>query len=238
MIPKIVHISWINQEILKSEHPFAKNTVQKLIELSPQWDVQISNDEEIDEYLYSNIEKSDYDLLQNSHVVEKSDVWRLIKLYKEGGLYTDVDRLCNISIDSLITENAMCVLPTYLDSDFSQDFMCSAPENPIFLETYKLNIERRKAGYRSTYLLGPQTYMHGITKTLFGNIIDSNPGVEVFNQIRLELKKYPFISTYRENPPYSTVLYRTEKQQVNFDHEIMKRDFYKSSGIGHWTGEW
>jgi hypothetical protein len=209
-----------------------------MIELSPSWKFNLSTDKDIDDFLKSRLDKSDYSLIENCHVVEKSDIWRLMKLYEEGGLYTDIDRLCNTSLNEVVTPGVMCVLPTCLDNDFSQDFMCSSPGNPVFVETFNLIMKRRRAGHKNTYFLGPQTYMHGVTKAFFGEIIDVNPGVDVFSQIREELTKHVFIKTYREEPPYNTILYRYTNECVDFNHEAMKRDFYSYSKIKHWTNEW
>lgn len=238
MIPKIVHFSWMNDSILTSDHIFPRNTIQKMIELSPGWKFDLSTNEDIEKFLSDRLDKSDLDLIKDCHIVEKSDMWRLMKLYEVGGIYTDIDRLCNTSLDDIVSDETMCVLPTCEDNDFSQDFMCSSPNNPIFLETFKLIMERRKAGHSSTYFLGPQTYMHGVTKALFGKIIDVNAGTEMFKEIRNELERHSFLMTYREEPPYHTILYRPENKLIDFNHEEMKRDFYKSSGIRHWTNEW
>jgi hypothetical protein len=238
MIPKIVHFSWISEDILKSDHPFPRNTIQKMIELSPGWEFEYTSNEGIEQFLMDRLDKNDYDLIKGCHIVEKSDIWRLMKLYEQGGIYTDIDRLCNISLNEVVLEGVRCVLPTCLDNDFSQDFMCSYPHNPIFIETFKLLMERRKAGYINTYFLGPQTYMHGVTTVLFGKLIDVNPGKEVFSLIRKEVAKHSFIQLYREEPPYSTLIYRPEKPQVSFDHEQMKRDYYSKCNIKHWTNEW
>lgn len=238
MIPKIVHFSWIDDSILTSNHIFPKNTIQRMVELSPGWEFVLSTDLDVDLFLQDKLDKTDFDLIKDCHIVEKSDLWRLIKLYEEGGVYTDIDRLCNTSLNDFINNEIMCVLPTCHDNDFSQDFMCSAPNNPIFLETFKLVMQRRKEGHKNIYFLGPQTYMHGVTKALFGKIIDVNAGPEIFKEIRKELSNHTFISTYREEPPYHTILYRPEHNQIDFDHEQMKRDFYASYGIKHWTNEW
>ena len=238
MIPKTVHFSWINEDILKSDHPFPRNTIQKMIELSPGWEFKYNSNEDIDQFLKDRLDKRDYDLIKDCHIVEKSDIWRLMKLYEEGGIYTDIDRLCNTSLNDVVLDDVMCILPTCLDNDFSQDFMCSYPQNPIFLTTFRLIMERRRAGHRSIYFLGPQTYMHGVTLALFERAIEVNPGKETFESIRQELSKHSFINTYREEPPYNTILYRPENQQVDFDHERMKRDFYSASKIRHWTNEW
>lgn len=240
MIPRKIHCTWKFKSILWDNHPFPKNTIQKLRDLSPNWKVEFHTDNDIDTYLKNNLDKSDYSIISDRHIVEKSDVWRLLKLYNEGGLYTDIDRLANISLDDFITDEIKWVLPTFKDSDFSQDFMCSDVGNPVFIETLKLNLERRRSSDgHNVYYLGPQTYMHGITKTVFGQIIDVNPGLHMFDQMRSELSKLSFIYSYREIPPYDLVTYRpNNKQIIDFDHEKLKRDYYSSCGMKHWTGDW
>lgn len=238
MIPKIVHFTWVDDSILTSDHIFPKHTIQKMINLSPDWSFQLSTDDDIDNYLRLKLNTADYNLIKHCHIVEKSDLWRLMKLYEEGGLYTDIDRLCNTSLNDIVVEDIKCILPTCQDNDFSQDFMCSAPRNPIYLETFKLIMHRRRAGHTNTYFLGPQTYMHGVTKALFGSIIDVGVDSELFDSLRTAIGSTQFLSTCREDPPYNTILYRPDKVQADFDHEAEKRSFYASSNLKHWTNEW
>jgi mannosyltransferase OCH1-like enzyme len=236
LIPKNIHISWKSKDILSSNHIFPQQCIQSLVKLAPNWTVTVNIDTDVDEYLKDNLDKSDYILLKDKHIVEKTDVWRLIKLHNEGGLYVDIDRLCNMSLNDIILDETMCLLPTCQDDNFSQDFMCSAPGNPIYSNTLELNLKRRKEGHNNIYFLGPQTYMHGVTLALLGEIVDVNPGAETFNQIRNELDKIPFIKTYRETSPYDTMIYQSEA--TPFDHEEQKRDFYAKSNLKHWTGDW
>lgn len=239
MIPRKVHISWKNDLILTDDHCFPRNTIQKIKELSPNWEITLYTDNQVNTYIKQNLDRADYLLLQNRHIVEKLDVWRLIKIFNEGGLYIDIDRLVNVPLDSIIKDNIKWVLPTCEDNDFSHDFMCSAPGNPAFMEALSLNLSRRKGAHgNNIYYLGPQTYMHGITKTLFGQIIDVNPGKELFQEMRNALANLSFISTYREKPPYNLITYNPDRDQIVFDHEKMKRDYYAKNELNHWTGDW
>lgn len=237
-IPKIIHISWKTKDILEKKHVFAQNCIQKLVSLADDWKPEIHDDEDIDRYLKSSLSVLDYQLLSDRNIVEKTDVWRLIKMYNEGGLYSDIDRLCNTSINDLLDEKTKLVLPECENSDFSQDFMCSAPFNPMFREALILNLERRRMGIKDIYLLGPQTYFHGITKSLTGEMIQIQPGNETFIYLRKIIDECDFIKTYIESPPYKTIMYRPENEQIDFDHELMKRDFYHKCNINHWTGDW
>lgn len=237
MIPKQIHISWKTKDILQNDSVFIRNCIRNVVELS-DWNATVYDDNDIDDYLKQQLDHRDYLLLKDRHIVEKCDVWRLIKIYNEGGLYVDIDRLCNISLNDIIEDHIKVVLPTCLDHDFSQDFVCSEAGNPMLIEVLNLNLERRFMGSTNVYFLGPQTYFHGITKSLTGEFIETNPSIEIFNQLRNLIERSGFMSTYRETSVYDTVLYRPSGKQIDFDHETEKRKFYSNSNIKHWTQEW
>ena len=237
MIPKIVHLSWKTKDIFSSNSPLIINGVVKLREMNPDWKITVYTDQEIDNYLKHYLEPTDYNLIKDVHVVGKSDLWRLLKIYNEGGLYMDIDRLYNISLSDIITSDTIkWVLPTYQDIDFSHDIMLSAPGNPAFLGAAQLHLERRKAGETNIYYLGPQTYMHAVTYSLMGKVINTNPGKEVFEELRSKIVESNFIKTYRETSPLDTIVYRDDGIIKN--HEDMKRALYKEYELKHWTGEW
>ena len=234
-IPKTIHLSWKHKNILESQSPLIVNGMKNLVELNPDWQVTVYDDKDIDDYLKFALEKSYYELIKDVHIVGKSDIWRLLKLHSEGGLYVDIDRLCNISLSGLVDDKTMWVLPTYRDSDFSHDFMMTAPNNPAFAKAIELYFDRRRMGHTNIYFLGPQTYMNAVTTVLCGEMLNTNPGKETFDQIRSILDQAPFIKTYREDPPHNTIIYKSDD---NLDLETMKRQFYAEEGLKHWTGEW
>lgn len=236
MIPKLVHLLFKTKEIVNSKNKIVQNGLINLINMNPDWKVTIYEVKEMDDYLKEVLSSKDYKLYDDCHIVERCDIWRHFKLYYEGGLYMDLDRLYNIPLNDIIDDNTMCVLPTCNDHDFSQDIVLSAPNNPIQEETINLILKRRRQGYKNVYFLGPQTYMHAVTTILTGRLIEPNPGKEVFDEIKKIMDKMSFIKTYRETSPYDTVVFRNQK--VDFDHEQEKRNLYKEFEIRHWTNEW
>lgn len=237
MIPKKIHVSWNDKNVLTNKHPLIQNGIFRLAEMNPDWQIEISDDADIDQYLRNVLSTEEYSLLENSHIVEKSDIWRLFKIFNEGGLYIDIDRLCNVKLNSIIDENTLWVLPICRNWDFSQDIMMSAPNNLVFSKTIEMSLQRRREGNNNTYFLGAQTYMHAITGMLFGEMINTNPGEKIFEKIREQIwLNHPTIKVYQEDPPCETVVYKNGGSNLN--HEMLKRDFYKQSGLKHWTGEW
>lgn len=236
MIPKKIHLSWKTKDLLASESPLITEGVKKLIELNPNWEVTIYDDAEVDAYLQKHLEPTLYALIANKHIVQKTDLWRLIKLFEEGGLYMDIDRFVDTPLDDLIDEGTKWVVPTCRDYDFSHDFMMTAPQNPVYSTAIHLYLQRLQEGHNNIYFLGPQTYMHAITLVVMGKMINTDPGVEVFDRIRETMDAAGFIKTYREDPPYNTIVYREGALGLNWEQE--KRKFYAEAGLKHWSGDW
>ena len=235
-IPKIFHLSWKDTDIVNSDSPIIENGLRNVIALNPDWDVQISTDEEVTEYLQKTVEPKLFKLIKDAHIVAKLDIWRLVKLYAEGGVYMDIDRLYNVPMSTLLEPGVQSILPTSRDYDFSHDLMITAPNSPFIAATIELYFQRRWEGHNNVYFLGPQTYMHGITLALMGEMINTDPGVEKFEEIRAEIAKHSFLRTFREDYPFDTLVFRNFG--VLFDHEQEKRKLYANNGMKHWTGEW
>ena len=73
MIPKIVHTSWKDKTILQSQSPLIQEGIANLIQLNPDWKVTIYDDEEVNEYLYQSMDAKDFKLIENDHIVAKTD---------------------------------------------------------------------------------------------------------------------------------------------------------------------
>jgi len=236
MIPKIIHISAKTDKIFSSKCFMCQQGVQNLAKLNPDWKIEFSQDEEVDAYLKENISHTDYELIKPKTIVEKLDLWRLLKMYQEGGMYIDVDRFHNIPLSQIITDSVLCVLPTYLDHDFSHDIMLCAPGNPMFSDAANLNMQRRRQGYHQIYLLGPQTYMHAVTKNLTGQFFEPNQGEQFMNELRKQIESTGFAKTYREVPWKDTLLFRATPDYDDVDFGLEKILMYKDLEMKYWAG--
>lgn len=235
-IPKIIHIAWNDKNVLESSHPLIVNGLRNLRDLNPDWTIEISDDNDIEAYLRNTLNENDYGVIKDIKIVPKTDVWRLLKMYYVGGLYIDIDRYCNISLDSFLTEDIRWVLPVCDYKDFSHDFMMTAPDNPAFFNALQFYFDRRYSGYNNTYFLGAQTYMHALTYTFFGRIVDVNPGKKEFEEMLEFISSNNFIKTFVEKPPENTIVYNGG---IKFNEWAeVKKSFYRENKIKHWTGEW
>lgn len=235
MIPKIAHLVWNHRGILDSDHPMIVNGLHSLIRLNPDWKVTVYTPDEVEGYLAAALSPEDYTLVKGRHFVSKIDLWRQFKMYEEGGLYMDLDKMVNVPLSDIVTEGVEWVLPTTKEYDFSCDVMLSAPNNPAFKNCYNMYLDRLRRGLTNQYFLGPQTYMHAVSFTLCGQMVNTDPGVEAFEMLRAKMSEIPFIRTYRETPHDDMLLYRGDRGD---ELEWIKRDFYAKEGIRHWTGDW
>jgi hypothetical protein len=230
-IEKKIHISWKNKDILNTDFSIIKNGIKALKNLNPEYEFEISDDNDVDNYIKTHISKEDYDLIKDKHIVEKSDVWRLLKIYHEGGIYMDIDRLCNIPLSEIIKPNIKCILPMHYDIDFSQDIMVSCSNNILHKKAIELNLERRRNGWNDVLSLAPINYFHAITKVLLGEQINRYPNTENLNKLRNIINHCIYLDTYREDSRYNTLMYRGDP--VVFD----KIELYKYCNTTHWVSE-
>jgi hypothetical protein len=233
-IPRQIHMTWVDRDIFDHQNPMIMNGLRNVRDLNPDWTVNIYLDHEVDEYIRQHIGIRDYALLQQRPFVERSDIWRLLKLYNEGGMYLDLDRYYNIPMSQIVEPGIKCLLPTDGDYDFSQDIMCSEPGNPIYQRVIELNLKRRYSGITHTYYLGSQTYMHGITQELMGYMIDVDPGPEIFEKIRQQLSYHSFIKTYKESLPNDTIVFKFDPNTFQLGNGQSKLDFYQEFNVVHW----
>ncbi|GGG33511.1 glycosyltransferase family 32 protein [Bizionia arctica] len=235
-IPKLIHISWKNKSILDNQSPIILNGITNLIKINPDYKVEISDDDDVEIYLKNNLKKWDYFKIKNKKIVEKIDLWRLLKMYDEGGIYIDIDRYVNIPFSDIIKSETKCVLPTCGDVDFSQDIMISCKNNPIFRKAIDYNLKGRYwINPRGVFHLGPPLYMRALTEVVFGERKGRKPGSDVMENFRNILKSSKHFQTYKENLPNDSFLFNYDETTFHLGNGLSKAEFYKSQNVKDWS---
>lgn len=236
-IPRKIHMSWKDKNFIGNPDAprleLVERGAKRLRDNNPDFTTTVSDDADVEQYLRASLADEDYKLISDRHVVEKVDLWRLLKIYREGGVYSDVDRLCDQSFDELLRDGVNCVLPIFRDVDFAQDIMISAPGNPIYKRAIYLNLARRKAGERDLYYLGPSTYMHAVSEALLGfQVPHGCKDVEIWKDLRAVLHGCPQLDTYLEKPLFDTFTYRGPSME---NMSLEKDAFYNFYSVKSWT---
>jgi mannosyltransferase OCH1-like enzyme len=111
MIPKII---WQTHELPYSQLPtFQKDIIKTWKHLNPGWEHRYVDAEERSKQV------KEYDSLLHSYYlslgkVHQADIWRLVAVYGNGGVYADMDSVCIKSIEESIEFNYK-----------QEDMMCS-----------------------------------------------------------------------------------------------------------------
>lgn len=198
-IPKKVHIFFPDKNYwLQESIPFVKHSILSLKKLNPDWNVTVYDDEMVDEVIrkaaHSDlISQEECDILVGkkdsegnvingaAHIVERSDIARLLLMYVEGGFYIDADRLISKRMKDVIQPNTRMCLPTFNDVNFCQDLMCTSRGNDLFLsmvhEASKTRIPaKRRDGWTkggTLFDMGPVLYNTQLLIRVFGGDEDT-----------------------------------------------------------------
>mgnify|MGYP003653617186 CR=1 FL=1 len=240
MIPKVVHISWINKTILfESKNPLAINGIANMKKINPDYVFQISDDCDINDYIQSCISNDDWLLLKDRHIVEKVDLWRLLKMYEEGGIYCDIDRYCNIPFSQIIREDDVCILPSHFNVDYSQDIMISQKGQDIHKKAIELNLGRRQDGCKDVMSLGPISYFHSITMLLYGRQLERFLSPPMWRALEKKVNARQGYRTFHEKPVQNlreqrTIIYKWDGTHIDGNFGS-REDLYKESKVVHWT---
>eukprot|EP00584_Thalassiosira_punctigera_P002088 CAMPEP_0172530568 /NCGR_PEP_ID=MMETSP1067-20121228/4264_1 /TAXON_ID=265564 ORGANISM="Thalassiosira punctigera, Strain Tpunct2005C2" /NCGR_SAMPLE_ID=MMETSP1067 /ASSEMBLY_ACC=CAM_ASM_000444 /LENGTH=447 /DNA_ID=CAMNT_0013314805 /DNA_START=137 /DNA_END=1480 /DNA_ORIENTATION=+ len=198
-IPKKVHIFFPDKNYWHQDSiPFVKYSILSLKKLNPDWNVTVYDDKMVDDVIRKAgdsdiISREECDMLVGkkddegnvikgaAHIVERSDIARLLLMYIEGGFYIDADRLISKRMEDVINPSTRMCLPTFNDVNFCQDLMCTSRGNDLFLsmvhEASKIRIpaERRDGWIKGGRLfdMGPVLYTTQILIRAFGGSEDT-----------------------------------------------------------------
>lgn len=236
-ITKKIHISWKDENVITSDQPLIQKGIANLLKLNPGWEMEIYNDEDINKMLRDSIGIDNWNLIKDKKITEKTDLWRLLKTYQEGGLYVDIDRYIDTPISEIIDEKTLCVLPTFMDVDFSQDFILTCPRNPVIGQAIGNNLKYRRQG-KNLFFLAVCSYMHSVSQVLSGRTVERGINEKYFQDIRNKINDCEHMQTYRELGPENHILFRNKDGQFSMQQfEKDKADFYNSYNVCHWNDQ-
>ena len=80
-LPHVLHVTWKTRiDVFHNENELISHGLRGFAEANPGWRIEVSSDEDVDSYLQQKLPPPDYNLTRHVHPVEKSDLWRLVKL--------------------------------------------------------------------------------------------------------------------------------------------------------------
>ena len=109
-IPKVIHQTWKKKNVPK----WARLPVKSWKRLNPEFTYKLYNDEDMEKYVEKYYPKILNFYKNNMKPVQRSDVFRYVVIYAEGGIYADIDTTCAVPIHKWLTytENKTKLAPS------------------------------------------------------------------------------------------------------------------------------
>ena len=151
------------------------------VELNPEYSINFSLDKDCVDFLQSNFNNYIADLfVQIPEGMYKADLWRLCKLYINGGVYADVDLVPYLNIDTLNKDTTFYSCLSLCKKGIFQAFMVnfSKPKNPLILN-FLLSFLLRK----------PFNYQNGPTHDMYNCIKYNLNGVKILPETKYEINE-------------------------------------------------
>ena len=162
MIPKKIYQTWFTKDL-----PYeVKCYLQQMLSLNPSYDHELYDDEDIFYFIKEHYGKdilSTYEKLAIG--AAKSDFWRYLVLYKNGGIYLDLDSCITNDLNLLIKDEDKAIISRERNPDtFVQWCLMFEKNRPVLEKTIEkciYNIDNR-VSENILYLTGPQVYSDAI----------------------------------------------------------------------------
>lgn len=102
MIPRII---WQTDEKPYDElEPFKKNIIETWKNLNPGWKHIYVDSQERESYVKKH-NSTLYDVYKISNGMTQADIWRMLVIYRNGGVYADMDSVAIAPLDESITKS-------------------------------------------------------------------------------------------------------------------------------------
>jgi mannosyltransferase OCH1-like enzyme len=162
MISKKIYQTWFTKKLDSN----ILDIIDNMKQLNSSYDYELYDDDDMFYFIKENYGKeviSAYESLQIG--AAKADLWRYLILYKNGGIYLDIDSSIYSNLDNLINVNDKAIISRETNKNlFVQWCLMFDKNHPILEKTIKrciLNI-RNKISNDILYVTGPQVYSRSI----------------------------------------------------------------------------
>lgn len=136
LIPKKIYQTWKTKNL----PPKLVNVRNKISKMNKNYEMLLFDDNDINEWVNINFANT---IIQTTFMklkvgAARADFWRYLILYKNGGIYLDIDSNININLNNFIQEDDTAIISREKNSGtsyFIQWALFFSPQHPILLKT-------------------------------------------------------------------------------------------------------
>jgi len=128
MIPKIIHQTWKTKDIPDEW----KDAVESCKSINKDFKHILWTHKTMDEFVKKFY--PDFHKIYKSYKydIQRCDVFRYLVLYKYGGVYLDMDIICNYKLNKLLKYNIVFANSSNVKTSFTNSFYMVIPNHPFF----------------------------------------------------------------------------------------------------------
>lgn len=190
MIPKKIFQTWKYKDL---PYPIALS-IKNMLSLNPGYEYRLFDDSDMLEYICDNFDDDIKRAYSKINVgAAKADFWRYLILYKEGGIYLDIDSVLYNSLDTLIKPMDKAIISREKNPNiFLQWCMMFEANHPIL----KLTIDKciynilNETTTDIMYLTGPRVFSQAIEEYIRFNAYYENDNI--LNEKLKDVRFYDF----------------------------------------------
>ncbi|MEI7457528.1 MAG: glycosyltransferase [Nitrosomonadales bacterium] len=208
--------------------------------LNPEFELRFYDDRAMEEYVRQYVSVEEFaGFMALPKMAAKVDVWRLLILFNEGGLYTDLDVECLKPVKEWNGDprtEVMLFVDSATSNGFGQHVLLAKPQNRIMHAALKLALERcLDPRYRRL------SDFQRVVKTTGPSLFTDACFIEVLHRSRKNVDQVGHeekvnVTRFREaGGPEIAVLRHQESEGILFRHAIAERQrIYAKYQVAHW----
>jgi hypothetical protein len=150
--------------------PAMWNATKSWRELNPNYDYRYFDDDAQRHYVVthgSSALKKAYHAATSG--AAKCDLWRCLIIYREGGIYADVDTTLLKPLDQILNTTDQGLSGIGLDGDLHQWFLAYAPQHPLMQKLLHHAVQRRVQRKSIVSIAGPRA-LHAVAADTYGSV--------------------------------------------------------------------
>jgi len=208
MIPKTIYRSWKTQNF----HPKIEKQMNKMLKINSEYSQIIYTDDQVHDYVKSNYDAEIFRAFDSLNIMTaKVDYWRYLILFKEGGVYLDIDSQINTKISDFLNDDDDSLITAETNPElFVQWALFFVKDHPILektIENVTKNIIQKK-------------YPNDIVNT-------TGPGEFTRSLQELYYQKYSDYINWQSVDSHFDKKYVIEKKGKTYNYRIFGVDFNK-----------
>jgi mannosyltransferase OCH1-like enzyme len=158
-IPKLIHQIWVGPNPIPSK---SIKFIETIRSLHPEFEYRLWQDKDITPEIFVNYEY----IVKATSYAQKADIMRYEILYRQGGIYFDIDFEVFKNIAPLLTNDlVVCNEDENTDKYITNAFICASKDNPELRKCVERIKEIDLTSNRISHMSGPWFFRKCITLT-------------------------------------------------------------------------